>query len=161
MHNPKHWALLGALLVIFLPSALAGDSDPTVAFDRRLQIIAGDGAVNCGHVTVQENTRKANKCVRMASSAKKAFYVRYDLHGTDSLIGAGLAGSGIDVYLVEFDSTGWTPGLTKSGERLMDDGQSIVKPCTKPIRLRSAASPGRGLTCLSPDMKNHDIMSPQ
>jgi hypothetical protein len=153
-------------VVVFLELAtllsFAGD-DPLKALDHRLYLIAGEGASNCGIVPVKQSPRDANRCVRKALSAKKAFYVRYDLPSMDSSVGAGLAGNTDgDVFLVEFDTLGFTPGMQKSNEKLLDDGHSIVEECPKPIRLREPGFLGRGLTCLRPS-KNPpgEIMSPK
>lgn len=152
---------VGVCILTSLTSALGGDGDPRAPLDRRLQSIAGDNARNCGTVTLEGSAKKANQCVRRAYSAKKAFYVRYDLASSDSVSGAGLAGNGIDVYLVVFDTARFTPGMTRGSEQLLDEGQSIVTPCPKPIRFRTPFSFGRGLTCLSPNQKNPRIMSPR
>ena len=156
-----HVGLVGVCILTSLTSALGGDGDPRAPLDRRLQSVAGDSARNCGTVTLEESAKKANQCVRRAFSAKKAFYVRYDLASSDSVSGAGLAGNGIDVYLVEFDTVRFTPGMTRGSEQLLDEGHSLVTPCPKPIRFRTPFALGRGLTCLPPNRKNPGILSPR
>jgi hypothetical protein len=120
---------VGVCILTSLTSALGGDGDPRAPLDRRLQSLAGDSARNCGAVTLEESAKKANQCVRRTFSAKKAFYVRYDLASSDSVSGAGLAGNGIDVYLVVFDTARFTPGMTRGSEQLLDEAHSIVTPC--------------------------------
>lgn len=154
--------ILAIFLMGVMPLSLAAQDDPLVVLVQRLQTTAGSSARDCGRVTRQDNSKEADRCVRKAVSSGKAFYVRYDLPSTDSYAGAGLAGnSDGDVFVVEFDTTGFMPRAQKADEQLLDDGHSIVKRCPKPVRFRVPFSPGKGLTCLRGSKNSLEIMTPR
>jgi len=154
--------ILAICLLGVIPLSLAAQNDPLVLLVQRLQTTAGSSARDCGRVAQQDNSKEADRCVRKAVSSGKAFYVRYDLPSTDSYAGAGLAGNRDgDVFVVVFDTTGFTPGVQKADEQLVDDGHSIVERCPKPIRFRVPFSPGKGLTCLRGSKNSLEIMSPR
>lgn len=133
---------------------------PSSLMDRRLRLLAGDNALNCGIVEVRQDPIPASDCAQKALSAKQPFVVRYNLQGIDSAVSVGLArDSSGHVYGVEFDSMGWTSEGLSKGARRMDGNHTIVEQCPSPVRLRKTNS--RRLSCFPPDLKSKpNIMSP-
>jgi hypothetical protein len=146
----------------FLYPVLSPEPNMTT-MDGKLSVLAGRGAVaalNCGRVGIWQKPDAASSCAFRAFADRKPFYVRYWLQGIDSSVSVGWAGdtSG-DVYVVEYDSMGWsTNGLAKGAE-LSDDNHIYIEPCPRPVKLRKTRT-GR-LTCFPPDPKARgNIMSP-
>jgi hypothetical protein len=133
-----------------------------VLIDKKLLSLSGRGgpALNCGWVGIKQNSNTASDCALRAFAQRSPFYVRYDLHGIDSQVSAGLAGdAGGDVYFVEYDSMGWeTDGLPRAAE-VTDEKHIYTEPCPSPVTL-SKTQTGR-LTCAKGDRNaGHNIMSP-
>jgi hypothetical protein len=115
--------------------------------DRKLQLLAGDGAIFCGDVGLEGDSKGANKCAQTAFKAKRPFYVSYDILGVGGSIffSAGLAR----------DPEGrlWSAGFSQGvihqthGGELSDDLHILTKPCPTPYRLlegreRAVTRPG-------------------
>jgi len=104
--------------------------------DRRLVVLAGNNAIDCGAVPVKGDTKKANDCARKALRQHKAFHVRYQFQGIDSQIFDGLAFDASRVgYGVVFDSMGISSD-SEDGISMPDGSHTIVKRCPEPVKLR-------------------------
>lgn len=115
----------------------------------RLAVLAGHGAINCGHVTPQTDLGPSSKCVFESFDNHRPFYVLYDTQEIriDSHFIDALAGdkSG-NLYDVEFDSMGWSTEGLSGRTQLLDGGHVFVEPCWKPVTLRNSIY--KGLTCI-------------
>lgn len=115
----------------------------------RLAVLAGHGAINCGHVTPRTDPEPSSKCVFESFDNHRPFYVLYDTQEImiDSHFVDALAGdkSG-NLYDVEFDSMGWSTEGLSGRTQLLDGGHVFVEPCWKPITLRKSIY--KGLTCI-------------
>src|SRR5882762_8597031 len=101
----------GSLCLICTLPLLGQKNDFGALLDRRMRVIAGKDAVDCGHVKLGHDPQKSLSCARRAISQERAFVVRFDIVGTDSLISDGFAGNSLgNVYSVRFDTYGWGPG---------------------------------------------------
>src|SRR5215831_11226731 len=58
---------------------------------RKLRDIAGWFSVNCGHIRRHENADVAISCAKNALTARKPFYISFDVLGFDSTGIIGLA----------------------------------------------------------------------
>src|SRR4029077_8196319 len=106
--------------------------------DRRMRLIAGNDALDCGRVKVNGDPKASLRCTRQAISSKRAFFVRLDSVGTDSFLSDGFVGDGSGkVYSVEFDSLGYGPSV---GVEILDNGHDAVEICPKPVRIRKEMS---------------------
>ena len=106
--------------------------------DRRMRLIAGNDALDCGRVKVGGDPKASLMCAREAISRKRAFFVRLDSFGIDSFLSDGFAGDGSgNVYSVAFDSLGWgsSPGI-----EILDNSHDAVQICPKPVRIRKELS---------------------
>jgi hypothetical protein len=105
-------------------SALPGD-----LMEIKSGQLAGSQGVNCGRVAIRENPKAATDCGLSSFKAKKAFRVRYDLHGIDSNLAAGLVlspnGKLFELY---FDSD-------PSGGGHSQNQQCQVMTCPQPYAL--------------------------
>ncbi len=105
---------------------------------KRLIELAGDGAVDCGHVLLHGSSEKANSCARKAVRNKTPFYISYELQGIDSWVAAGLArDSRGNLYELQFDSMGMSlSGQEKRNGMTLSDGNHIaIMVCPKPLQL--------------------------
>jgi TonB family protein len=92
--------------------------------DRRMRLIAGNDALDCGRVKLNGDPRASLRCARQAISKKRAFFVRLDSVGMDSYLSDGFAGDGQATYiasrLIASDggrlvvSKFWTTATTRS-----------------------------------------------
>lgn len=128
----------------FIPIEHAGSE----ILDRRLEVLSGADAVNCGQVKVNENPRAPNHCALEAAKHHRAFHVRYDSVGIDSEIADGIAmdssGNAFGVLFdsMELESTGLPKGAT-----MPDGSHTVVLACPKPLKFR-VNKQGR-ITCFS------------
>jgi hypothetical protein len=143
---------------IVFDSSYCSDFTNTAAMDRRLRMISGDGADNCGSAGVGVNAAKVDSCVRREFGGRKAFVVRYDVHDVDEDEAVGLASDGRgSLYAIAFDDAGVsTLGLGDKAE-LFDGRHVVVVPCPKPIQFRQSVS--KGLTCLT--QRGNRLLSPE
>src|ERR1700693_2766678 len=73
--------------------------------DRRMRLIAGNDALDCGRVKLNGDPKTSLRCARQAISKNRAFFVRLDSAGMDSSLSDEFTGDGSgNVYSVEFDS---------------------------------------------------------
>jgi hypothetical protein len=134
MHHLRLVGLFVACLCAVI--SLASGTDDVLT--SGLRTIAGNEAVNCGHVPFRADSKEADKCVQRSFKNRKPFYVKYDHSGVDTHVEYGFAGNGYgNVYLVIFDNLA---------------NQNTVIPCLKPIRLRANSS---GLMCPYNDLRTH------
>jgi TonB family protein len=119
--------------------------------DRRMRLIAGNDALDCGRVKVSADPKGSLSCARQAISRKRAFLVRLDSVGMDSFLSDGFAGDGSgNVYSVAFDSFGWGPS---PGIKILDNRHDAVGICPKPVDIwRQVSSKGAfmGYRCTRP-----------
>jgi hypothetical protein len=109
---------------------------PMPSMENRLRVLAGDGAINCGHVGRNKSARAASDCAVEAFAHLKAFTVYYDLWAIDSARSTGLAGDARgNVYAIDYDSRSWSSvGLSNEIE-LTDGNHIITVACPKPVKL--------------------------
>jgi TonB family protein len=127
-------------LITITAPAVCGCSDEYLGtlMDRRMRLIAGDDALDCGRVKVGGDPKASVRCARRAISKKRGFFVRLDGVGIDSFLSYGFAGDGSgSVYSVEFDSLGCGPS---PGIEILDNGHDAVQICPKPVRIRKEMS---------------------
>jgi len=106
--------------------------------DRRMRLIAGNNALDCGRVKIDGDPKASLKCAHQAIKNKRAFVLRLDSFGIDSFLSDGFAGDGSgNVYSVAFDSLGYGPSR---GVKIMDNGHDAVQICPKPVRIRKEVS---------------------
>ncbi len=106
--------------------------------DRRMRLIAGNDALDCGRVKLNGDPKASLRCARQAISKNRAFFVRLDSAGIDSSLSDGFAGDGSgNVYSVAFDSLGWGPS---PGIEILDNRHDAVEICPKPVRIRKEMS---------------------
>ena len=109
--------------------------------------LAGSGATDCGRIGMSGDVQTASHCAMEANTAKKPFYVRYDLPMPDAQMAiATLRTSDGKLMSVQYDSKGWEKPL--EGAKLSENKTVAVGPCPTPENLRIASS-GR-VTCFPP-----------
>jgi hypothetical protein len=107
--------------------------------DRRMRLIAGNDALDCGRVKLSADPEASLACARQAISKKRAFFVRLDSVGIDSFLSDGFAGDGSGkVYSVAFDSLGWgaDPDI-----KILDNSHDAVEICPQPVHIWKEVSP--------------------
>jgi len=117
---------------------------------NRLAVLAGPGAINCGHLTARTDPQPSSECALKSFANHAPFHVQYDTQeiSIDSHFIDGLAGdSGGNLYDVEFSSMGWSSEGIPSDAELLDGGHIFVERCPKPTTLRKSIY--KGLTCSS------------
>jgi hypothetical protein len=115
----------------------------------RLAVLAGPGAINCGHVTARTDPQPSSKCVLGSFANHAPFHMLYDTQEIyiDSRCIDGLAGDAAgNLYDVEFSSRVESSEGIPSDAQLLDGGHIFVEPCTKPIILSKSIH--NGLTCI-------------
>jgi len=106
--------------------------------DRRMRLIAGNDALDCGRVKLNGDPKASLRCARKAVSQKRAFFVRFDWVGIDSFLSDGFAGDNSgDVYSVKFDSYGWGGGPDLE---ILDNKHDAVERCPNPVHIRKERS---------------------
>ena len=131
---------------------------PMETIDRRLSLLAGFGAINCGRVGIWQDPNRASDCAIRSLADRQPFYVRFVLLGIDSVVAVGLAGDDDgEVFAVEYDSEGWSSEISEQSV-LSDHNRIIIEPCPRPIALRKSLT-GR-LTCFLPNPDAGNLMSP-
>jgi len=130
---------LAVLCLCCLPLSAQID-DTSGVMDKRMRVIAGENALDCGRVRVGVNAEPALRCARKSIKRKQPFVVRFDDYGIDSFLSDGFAEDGLgNVYHIEFDSLGWGPPSEDGGE-VLDDKHDFVEGCTKPARIHKDVS---------------------
>jgi hypothetical protein len=137
------------LLFILNASILPSIGSGLYSQRNRLAVMAAHGAINCGHVTPRTDPEASSKCVFESFDNHRPFYVlydtqefRFDSHFIDALAGDK---SG-NLYDVEYSSMGWSTEGLSGRTQLLEGGQVLVEPCSKPITLRKSIY--KGLTCI-------------
>src|SRR3954471_14285198 len=127
--------------------AQTGTSSTPDAMSAELTRLAGSGATDCGRIGMSGDVQTASHCAMEANTAKKPFYVRYDLPIPDAQMAiATVRTADGKLMSVQYDSKGWEKPL--EGAKLSDDKTVAVGPCPAPENLRIASS-GR-VTCFPP-----------
>jgi hypothetical protein len=132
--------------------------DPT-AMKRRLQIISGQGAIDCNRESGGGGPSAMSRCIKSSFKNKRAFHVEQDLDGIDSGLAVGLAANAEgDTYMVGYDDAGVnTTGLGNHAE-VFDNGHIVVVLCPRPTEFRPAEN-WTGLTCLT--QRGNLLLSPK
>ena len=131
-----------AILFLSTSSFLGQDRFTGDALDSKSRELAGEGAVDCGVVQIDESPTQANKCVKRAFARHQSYYIRYDLQGVEA-IGAGLAGRNGELYALNYDQ--------------MSSAPVRAETCPQPVRLLKSKH-GR-LSCFPHDEKGHGFFS--
>jgi hypothetical protein len=88
---------------------------------QRLQLLASEDAIDCGHVSVRESPRKETACSLGAYRRRKPFYVRYNVLCGDCLMSLGLAADSLGrLFAVSFDSMGMNADQRDTAETMPD-----------------------------------------
>jgi hypothetical protein len=130
-------------------SALYSQWREAALIRNRLAVLAGQGAINCGHVRPRTDSRSSSVCALKSFENHRPFYVLYDTQEIriDSYFIDGLTGdSAGHLYDVEFSSLGWSTEGLSGGTQLLEGGHVFVEPCPKPITLYKSIY--KGLTCI-------------
>jgi hypothetical protein len=139
--------------VAWLLAAQSACGSSTCDLSGDLRKVAGNGAKDCGHVTVGSNTAKVDACVVDAFGKHAAFFAQYDRHGTDSQITSGLAGTtsgNVALLMLDSDPSGGSgahPVITADSCKnpSVDTSTGRDTATTLPITCASTASLGN--TC--------------
>jgi hypothetical protein len=133
---------------------------PMPSMESRLSVLAGDGAINCGHVGRNKSARAASDCAIEAFAHMKGFAVYYDLWAIDSARSTGLASDAQgNVYAIDYDSRPWSSAGLSKEVQLTDGNHIITVPCPKPVRLIKYQDGTLG--CIPPIQKlNPNLESP-
>jgi hypothetical protein len=133
---------------------LPGDYD---VLNRRLQLLAGKGAINCGHVHVNGSPSKETDCGLAAHKRKKAFLVRYDVPCGDCEMSLGLAADELGrLFAVRFDSMGMSTWELSPAQSMPDGIFTVVAPCSSRPGLRITRT--GALSCFDESEKVENIM---
>lgn len=120
-------------------TCICSDDDLGGFMDQRMRLLAGNNALDCGRVKVNGDPKASVRCARKAISTKRAFLVRVDSAGMDSLLSDGFAGDGSgNVYSVRFDSLGWGPS---PDIEILDNTHDAVQICPKPVHIKLRSAP--------------------
>lgn len=128
------------LITVTAPArCICSDEYLGTLMDRRMRLIAGNSALDCGRVKVNGDPRQSLRCARRAISQRQAFVVRFDSAGMDSSLSDGFAGDGSGkVYGVSFDSLGIGPSV---GLEVLDNGHDAVEICPRPVHIKARSAP--------------------
>jgi hypothetical protein len=115
--------------------------------EHRLKAIAGDRALVCGSDRFRGDWD--HECIRKAFASLRPFYAWYFLGGNALWSSAaGIAGDGNgNVFVLSFDDAGASHSGLGDDAEILDNGDTVVVRCPKPIRFREALS--RNLTCMT------------
>jgi hypothetical protein len=118
--------------------------------ERRLKAIAGELAVNCGaYAYGSEAADRANRCIRKSFARREAFYASYYLGGNALWSSeAGMAGDDKgNVFVLSFDDAGAPLAGLGENVEILDNGDTVVVQCPKPIRFSESFS--GNFSCIS------------
>lgn len=128
----------GRITIIIPPVCTCSAEYLGTLMDRRMRLIAGNDALDCGRVKVGGDPKAGLTCARQAIAKKRAFFVRLDSFGMDSFLSFGFVGDGSGkVYSVTFDSLGIGPS---PGIEILDNSRDAVEICSKPVHIRKEVS---------------------
>ena len=145
-----------ACFALFLWSSpvLSQTPDDPVGMVHQMHSIAGEKAIDCGHVQPAADPKPSLKCARKAVKKKQAFVVQYDGNGIEGPTYTAFAGNGDgDVYWLHVDSYTCRDPL-----RFPDWCPYLVK-CPKPVRFYyyfDTAGEPLGYDCVNPFPKKRD-----
>jgi hypothetical protein len=125
--------------------------------DRRLQILSGKQAVNCGHVRINEPPKAKTSCALTAHKHNKAFFIRYDVPCGDCEMSFGLAADELGrLFAVRFDSMGMSTWELSPAQSMPDGIFTVVAPCPPRPGLRITRT--GALSCFNESEKAENIM---
>ena len=78
-------------LLLVTSNGHATENASTMLVESELTTLAGNDAINCGVVALGESRQDAIVCSEHAASAKKAYWVVFQLQGVDSELWEGAA----------------------------------------------------------------------
>src|SRR4051812_13620896 len=85
-----------------------GTSNTPDAMSAELTKLAGSGATDCGRIGMSGDVQTASHCAMEANTAKKPFYVRYDLPMPDAQMAIGTVRTTDGKLMsVQYDSKSW------------------------------------------------------
>jgi len=149
-HQPELKQIKPTAEGISFKSESCSDVVDSSTMERRLKAIAGDLATNCGlHAYGPVAADSANRCIRKSFARREAFYASYYLGGNALWSSeAGIAGDDKgNVFVLSFDDAGARRAGLGENVEILDNGDTVVVQCPKPIRFRDSFS--RNLTCIS------------
>jgi hypothetical protein len=79
------------LLVLAIGCASCKAESPELEVRNRLMSLAGKPAMYCGRASTPAQISHSSKCAQEAFANRRAFYVQYDVMGTDARTEEGLA----------------------------------------------------------------------
>ena len=94
------------VLLVFLACTDSSDSDVQngCEIEASARHLAGQGAVDCGSVGIDEDPTAVDACVIDAFQKGTAFYAIYTLQGIDSQVMMAFVGDGSSVWTLSYDS---------------------------------------------------------
>ncbi|HSS98960.1 MAG TPA: hypothetical protein VLK33_18120 [Terriglobales bacterium] len=120
---------------IFFDTRLSSDFSKLQFLNKKLQDLAGEGAINCGRVHIGQDPSLPTNCGLKAFAARKTFYVRYDIEGIDAEAAIGFSFENVQsahsVKYVRSLAATYNPFLLDSRFA----GRLTVAPCLVPIKL--------------------------
>jgi hypothetical protein len=139
--------------IVFLLAPMAGCGAHSCNLQAELSELAGSGAKDCGHVSLNASAASVDACVVDSFRKHAAFFAQYDRRGTDSKVVFGLVGnvSG-EVTFLDWDGdpsggSGEDPVITENRCKSpsVDTSSARDASTTPAIACRSTVSLGR--TC--------------
>jgi hypothetical protein len=122
------WFVL--LLMFWILPAHSQTTDDPVGMVSKMHSIAGENALDCGHVAPEADPKLSLKCARKAIKKNRTFVVRYDANGIEGPLFTGFAGDGTgNVYWLHVDT------YTCEDPRRYPDRCPYLVKCPKPIHL--------------------------
>lgn len=130
MSTRRRFAWCGLWLLFWgLPILSQTKNDP-VGMVRKMHSIAGENALDCGHLAPEADPKKSLSCARQAIKRRQAFVVRYDDDGIEGPVFTGFAGDGAgNVYWLHVDT------YTCEDPRRNSERCPYVLKCPRPVRL--------------------------
>ena len=102
------WVLDCGDLVVFLFFLACDSSDSTAQngcdIDASARHLAGDGALDCGSVGIDEDPTKVDACVITSFEKHAPFYAVYAQQGIDSQVAMAFVSDGSSVWTLSYDS---------------------------------------------------------
>jgi hypothetical protein len=104
--------------------------------------------IDCQKNATGRGYDERSECAIQSFAEHKPFFVRYYTQGVDSVGSHGIAGDANgNVFVVDYDSLGWTGYHLPSDAKLLNDNHIVVLPCPKPVTFRKISI---RLTCADP-----------
>ena len=104
---------------MFLVSCNASDNKSGLTFNDFQALVkssAGNNAIDCGFVNINENQLKTNTCITASFVNKLSFYSFYQFQGNDSIGGKAIfSDKNNSLYFWDFDSDPMGQGRPDNG----------------------------------------------